>query len=148
MLSVCSTRPRARRGEVQLEVAGGVPGEGADPPVGGDAEVVEHAAEAAGALGPLAVGRALDAGGRGGDDLLLGEELLGPVEEVRQRERSVLHQALHGIPLSSACVATLPARGAPHGVEPFDQPGVEGAGHLGPHRQGLGVLVDEPYHLA
>ena len=59
-------------------------------------EVVEHAAEPAGALGPRAVGGALEAGGRGGDDLLVEEQLLGPPEEVRERERDVLHQALHG----------------------------------------------------
>ena len=44
--------PGARRGEVQLEVAGGVPGERGHPAVGGDAERVEHAAEAAGARRP------------------------------------------------------------------------------------------------
>ena len=65
-------------------------------------EVVEHAAEPAGALGPRAVGGALEAGGRGGDDLLVEEQPLGPLEEVRQRERDVLHQALHGgIPLAA-----------------------------------------------
>ena len=58
-------------------------------------EVVEHAAEAVGALGPLAVGGALAAGGGGGDELLVGEEALGPIDEVRQRQRPVLHQALH-----------------------------------------------------
>ena len=61
MFSVCSTRPVHGMREVQLEVAGGVPGEGGHPAVLADAEVVEHAAEPAGALGPLAVGGALDA---------------------------------------------------------------------------------------
>ena len=46
--------PGARRGEVQLQVAGAVPGERADAGVGGEAERVERAAEPAGALGPLA----------------------------------------------------------------------------------------------
>ena len=48
--------PGARRGEVQLEVAGGVPRERRHPAVIGDAERVEHAAEAPGAVGPVAVG--------------------------------------------------------------------------------------------
>ena len=33
---------RARGGEVQLEMTGGVPGEGADPAVGRDAQQIEH----------------------------------------------------------------------------------------------------------
>ena len=74
------------------------------PAVGGDAEVVEHAAEPAGALGPVAVGRALAARGRGRDDLFVGEEPLGPVEEVRERERVVLHQALHDDPLDASAM--------------------------------------------
>ena len=44
-------------------------------------------------------------GGRRGDDLLVGEQPLGPVEEVRQRERYVLHQTLHGlVPLEQSVV--------------------------------------------
>ena len=62
--------PGARRGEVQLEVAGGVPAERGHPAVGGDAEGVEHAAEAAGAVGPLAVGLVLGATPRGRRDPL------------------------------------------------------------------------------
>ena len=58
-------------------------------------EVVEHAAEPTGALRPLAIGATLTPHGRGGDDLLVGEQALGPMEEVGQRERGVLHQALH-----------------------------------------------------
>jgi membrane protein DedA with SNARE-associated domain len=89
----------ARGGEVQLEVVGRVPGERGHAAVGADAQVVEGTAEATGALGPLAVAAALDAGGRRGDDALLREQGLGPVEEVRQRERTVLHEALHRFPL-------------------------------------------------
>ena len=48
----------ARRGEVQLQVAVGVPRERGDASVGGDAEGVEHAAEAPGAVGPGPVGGA------------------------------------------------------------------------------------------
>ena len=48
----------ARRGEVELEVACGVPGERGDAAVGADAEAVEDATEEACALAPLAVGEA------------------------------------------------------------------------------------------
>ena len=95
MFSVCSTRPVHGAAKYSSRWRAVFHANVADPAVGGDAEVVEHAAEPAGALGPLAVGHALDARGRRGDDLLVGEQLLGPVEEVRERERVVLHQALH-----------------------------------------------------
>src|SRR5207248_936377 len=68
---------------------------GGDAGVGGEAELVECAGEAAGALGPLAVGLALRAVGRPRRDVLLREEPLGPVEDVRDGERVVLHQPLH-----------------------------------------------------
>jgi hypothetical protein len=91
--------PAARRREVELEVARGVPGEGAHTGVVGEAELREDAAEAPRALRPLAVRRSLDAvcGRRG--DLLLGKQPLCPVEQVRKRERVLGHQALHGSPL-------------------------------------------------
>ena len=85
----------ARRREVQLEVAGGVPRERADAPVGGDSQVVEDATELAGAGGPFAVVHPLEPGTGGGDDLLVRVVLLGPLEDVRNREWNVLHQALH-----------------------------------------------------
>ena len=44
----------AGRGEVEFQVAGGVPREGGDPALGADAQCVEHAAEPAGPLGPRA----------------------------------------------------------------------------------------------
>ena len=47
-------------------------------------------------VGPVAVRDALAAGRRRGDDLLVPEVLLRPVEQVGDRERNVLHQALHG----------------------------------------------------
>ena len=109
MLSVCSTRPGARGGEVELEVAGRVPGERRHPAVLADAEVVEHAAEPAGALGPVAVGgRARCPSAVAVTISLSGTELLGPPEEVRQREREVLHQTLHRVPL--ALVPSIVAR--------------------------------------
>ena len=84
-----------RRGEVQLEVTGGVPRERADATVGGDPEVVEHAAELAGARCPLTVGGAFETGAGCRDDLLVRVVLLRPFEDVRDGERNVLHQALH-----------------------------------------------------
>src|SRR5207248_6719611 len=58
---VCSSdlAPRARRGEVELEVARRVPRERGDPTVGGDAEGVERAGQTAGPLRPFAVRHAL-----------------------------------------------------------------------------------------
>ena len=67
----------------------------ATAPVARDAEVVEHSAQATRALGPGPVGGALDPRRRRGDDLLVGEQLLGTAEQVRDGERVVLHQALH-----------------------------------------------------
>ena len=95
MLRVCSTRPVHGHREVQLEVAGGVPGERADPAVGADAQGVEHAAEPSGPLGPGAVGGALRPGRGGRDHLLVGVQALGPPEEVRERQGEVLHEATH-----------------------------------------------------
>ena len=83
-------------GEVELEVACGVPGERGDPPVFGDAEVVERTTEPSGALAPLTVGEPLPPCRRGGHDLLSGMDLRGTVEQVDQRQRGVHHQAVHG----------------------------------------------------
>ena len=87
--------PGARRGEVQLEVAGGVPPERRHAAVGRDAEVVEDPAEPPGPLGPAAVVRALQPGPRRGGDLLVGEELLRSSEQMWNDEWNVLHEALH-----------------------------------------------------
>ena len=106
MLSVCSTRPVHGAAKYSSRWRAVFQAKVATRPSSRDAEVVEHAAEPAGALGPLAVGRALAAGGGGGDDLLVREQPLGPVEEVRQRERVVLHQTLHGGPPRRAMRAT------------------------------------------
>ena len=84
-----------RRREVQLEVACGVPGERCHPAVVGDAERVEDAAQPPGALGPLRIGGPFESRPRRRHDLLVAEVLLGPIEQVRDRERNVLHQPLH-----------------------------------------------------
>ena len=90
--------PGAGRREVELEVPGGVPRERRNSTVRRDAEGIEHPGDAMRALGPLAVRDALDATPRGRHHGLVGEELLGALKEVRDRERMVLHQALHECP--------------------------------------------------
>ena len=90
---------RARNGEVELEVTGRVPRERRDARIGREPQRVEDAPEPAGALGPLAIGRALAAGGGRRDDLLVGEQPLASMEQVGQGKRVVLHQALHGASL-------------------------------------------------
>jgi hypothetical protein len=91
----------ARRGEVELQVAGGVPAERGHPAVVADAQRVEHATEPAGALGPLAVGLAHLARRGDRDDLLVGEEPLSPHVQMRQGQRKVLHEPVHQV---SPCV--------------------------------------------
>ena len=83
----------ARRGEVQLEVAGGVPGERRHPTVGGDPERVEHAAETA--CGSAQSPYVTRSRRRRRASRLVREVLLRPVEEVGDRQRDVLHRALH-----------------------------------------------------
>jgi hypothetical protein len=87
--------PRARRGEVELEVAGGVPGERGHAPVGGDPEIVEHPAELAGAGCPLPYVVRSRPSPVAGDDALVRVILLSPLEDVGNRQWNVLHQALH-----------------------------------------------------
>jgi hypothetical protein len=82
-------------GEVELEVAAGVPAERRDPAVAADAQGVENPAQPPRPIGPFAVGRRLLATGRDGDDHLVGEQPLGPRVEVRQRERKILHEPVH-----------------------------------------------------
>ena len=77
----------ARRGEVELQVALGVPAERADPAVGADAEGVEDAAQLAGALRPLRVGRPGDAAGVVGDDRPVAVVLLDVPEDRVDRSR-------------------------------------------------------------
>ena len=86
---------RARRSEVQLEVTVGVPCERRHSARGGDAEVVECAAEAPGPLCPAPVVGALDAGSGCGHDLLVREQRLGAFNERVQGERLVHHRRVH-----------------------------------------------------
>ena len=72
----------ARRGEVELQMAGRVPGEGGHPSVITDAQVVQHTAQAAGSFAPLAVRDPLDPGRGGGHHLLVGEQPGSTVEQV------------------------------------------------------------------
>ena len=96
----------ARRGEVELEVAGRVPPERGHSPVGTDAEIVEHSAESAGALGPGAVVRAFQAAAGHGGDALVREVLLGASEQMWDGEWNVLHEALHAPEGSAAGAVT------------------------------------------
>src|SRR5688572_26173633 len=96
--------------EVQLEMAGRVPREGGDAPGRADAEHVERVAEAAGAIGPLTVGRALLAARRGRDDLLVREQLLRPIEHRRHRQWRRHHQAVHRVPLALVAYDSTPPR--------------------------------------
>ena len=65
-------------------------------PSGGHAERVEHAADPAGAVGPLRDRGPPALGGGAPDELLVAEQPLEPVEDGGQGERVVLHQTLHG----------------------------------------------------
>ena len=85
----------AWRGEVELQVAGGVPREGGHPTVLADAQVVQDAAESAGPLTPFGVADPFAPGRGGGHHLLVGEQAGGAVEDVDQRQRCVHHQAIH-----------------------------------------------------
>src|SRR5690606_39001313 len=76
----------------------------------------EDAAEPPGPLRPLPVGRALLARGQRRHDLLVGEDLLRPPEEVRDGEREVLHEALHGGGSGTAVGGRWPANLTPGSV--------------------------------
>jgi hypothetical protein len=86
----------ARGGPVEREVVGGVPGERADPGVGGHVERVQHATDPAGAVGPLRDRGAHAAGDGAPDQFLVAVQPLEPVEDGGQGERVVLHQTSHG----------------------------------------------------
>ena len=85
----------ARWGEVELQVAGGVPREGGHPTALPDAQVVKDAAESAGPLTPFGVADPFASGRGGGDHLLVGEQAGGAVEDMDQRQRCIHHQAIH-----------------------------------------------------
>jgi hypothetical protein len=87
--------PGARRGQVELQVAPGVPAERADPAVRGDLQGVQDRGEAAHPGRPLGDRRGRLAGGLGRHDPLVAEVLLGSVEDVGEGEWPVLHQPEH-----------------------------------------------------
>ena len=88
----------ARCGEVQLQVPPGVPAERAHPRVRTEAQVVQHRGQPAHAVGPVGDGGAAFLPDLCRDDLLVAEELFGPVEDVGEDEGAVLHQAEHLTP--------------------------------------------------
>ena len=91
----------ARRGEVELEVAGGVPAEGGDPAVGARCRGRRARRRGGGCARPTRrrCARSMPAA-VAVTISLSGKRRSARCEEVRQRERAVLHQALHrAIPL-------------------------------------------------
>jgi hypothetical protein len=88
-------RAHARHGQVELEVPHRVPGEGGHTVAPLDAEPLERAGQASGALDHLPVRAALDAVLRPADELALGEHPLGPLRHVAYQERVVHHQSVH-----------------------------------------------------
>jgi hypothetical protein len=96
------------RSEVDLEVTGGVPGEGAHAVARAEPEVPEGSGQPAGPLRIVGVGVRLEAGpGDARPQPLLREELATPLEEVGQGQRVVHDEAVHRSPLTSP----LPSRG-------------------------------------
>ena len=97
-------RADAGDAEIELEMAVGVPGDGADPVAELDAQPLQRLGELLGALGrvpiAVAVDRPLD-GAR--DDLDLGIVGGGEVDDLRNQQRTVLHQPKHGVSLFYAC---------------------------------------------
>src|SRR6185312_9213355 len=84
-------------GEVELEMAVGVPAEGGDAVAGVDAEVFEGAGEAVDARAEVGVGVAVETVFGAGDDLFAREHGGGAGEDVLDGEGVVLHEALHGV---------------------------------------------------
>ena len=86
----------AGRGEVELQVARGVPRERADAAVLRHPERVEDARQPPRPLRPLAVRGALDAAAPRGRDRLVGVQPLRALEGIDECERVRLHEPLHG----------------------------------------------------
>ncbi len=91
-------RADAGNAEIELEMAVGVPGDGADPVAELDAQALQRLGYLLGAPGRIlvavAVDRALD-GAR--DDLDLGIVGGSEIDDLRDQQRAVLHQAEHGV---------------------------------------------------
>ena len=81
--------------EVELQMVVGVPAEASDPRVRGNTERIERPTELATPGCPPAVGATAGAAGQTGHDLLARRELLGSFQEVRERQRPLLHQPVH-----------------------------------------------------
>ena len=87
----------ARDAEVRLVMLVMVPAERRDARAALEAELLQRGGELLRAPHRLAVVRAVEAlVGQARDDLAVAEERLGPLEDVRQRQREVHHQAVHG----------------------------------------------------
>ena len=91
-------RADAGNAEIELEMAIGVPGDGADPVAELDAQPLQRLGQLLGALArvpvAVAVDRPLD---RARHDLDVGIVGGGEVDDLRNQQRTVLHQAEHGV---------------------------------------------------
>ena len=92
-------RADAGDAEIELEMAIGVPGDGADPVAELDAQTLQGFRQLLGplvrVLVPVAVDRPLD-GARHDLDVGIGGGRI--VDDLRDQQRTVLHQTLHGVP--------------------------------------------------
>ena len=85
--------------EIELEVAIGVPGDGADPVSELDAQSLERLSQLLGTLGRIPVAVAMDrALDRAGDDLDVGIVARREIDHLGDQQRTVLHQAKHVVP--------------------------------------------------
>ena len=97
-------RADAGDAEIELEMAIGVPGDGADPVAELDAQALQRLGELLGALGRVAVAVAMDRPlDRARDDLDVGIVGGGEIDHLRNQQRTVLHQAEHGVSPGYAC---------------------------------------------
>ena len=91
-------RADAGDAEIELEMAVGVPGDGADPVAELDAQVLERLGHLLGALLRIAItvamNRPFDCPGH---DLDLGVGGGREVDDLRNQQRAVLHQSQHGV---------------------------------------------------
>ena len=88
-------RAHRRHGEIELEMADRVPGEGRDAIPRLDPQLGEGAGEPAGALDDLRVGGPLDAGLGPRHELALPEDGRGTLRDLLDEQRAVHHQPVH-----------------------------------------------------
>ena len=90
--------------EIELEMAVGVPGNGADPVAELDAQALQRLGQLLGAPGGVLVAVAMDrALDRARDDLDIGVVARREIDHLGDQQRAVLHQAKHGVPSFVLC---------------------------------------------